>query len=151
MKSQLYYLLSLLFLFSCGKDNSAQTDVQRLNENRRLWESQSIMSYQFTQSISCFCIEEFTRAKTLRVQDEVLISVDGQSNFEEISPNAYLTIEEAFAYIENRLAEDPFYFRIDFHKDYGFPQQFYFDRSEMIADDEIGYSFTSFEVLDRLD
>jgi hypothetical protein len=151
MKSQLYYLLLLLVFFSCGKDNSAQTHEQRLNENRRLWESQSIIAYQFTQSISCFCIEEFTRAKTLLVQDKVLFSVNGQSNFEEISPNAYLTIEEAFVYIENRLAKDPFDFRIDYHKDYGFPQQFYFDGSEMIADDEIGYSFTSFEVLDRLD
>ena len=114
-------------------------------------ESKAIEAYQFTQSISCFCALEYTRAKVLRVQDKVLIAVDGQTNFEEISSNAYLTVEEAFAYIEHRLAEDHFDFSIDYHKDYGFPQQFYFDRSEMTADDEISYRFTAFEVVDRVD
>ena len=144
MKAHLSYLLILLFLFSCKKEASSQTQEQLLDENRRLWESKAIEAYQFTQSISCFCTLEYTRAKVLRVQDKVLIAVDGQTNFEETSSNAYLTVEEAFAYIENRLAEDHFDFSIDYHKDYGFPQQFYFDRSEMIADDEIGYRFTAF-------
>ena len=151
MRSHLSYLLILLLLVSCKKEASPQTQEQLLDENRRLWEIKAIEAYQFTQSISCFCTLEYTRAKVLRVQDKVLIAVDGQTNFEEISSNAYLTVEEAFAYIENRLAEDHFDFSIDYHKDYGFPQQFYFDRSEMIADDEIGYRFTAFEVVDRVD
>ena len=151
MKSHLSYLLILLFLFSCKKEASPQTQEQLLDENRRLWESKAIEAYQFTQSISCFCTVEYTRPKFLRVQDEILIAVDGQTNFEEISSNAFLTVEGAFAYIENRLAEDHFDFSIDYHKDYGFPQQFYFDRSEMIADDEIGYRFTAFEVVERID
>ena len=151
MKSHLSYLLILLFLFSCKKEASSQTQEQLLDENRRLWESKAIEAYQFIQSISCFCTLEYTRAKVLRVQDKVLIAVDGQTNFEETSSNAYLTVEEAFAYIEHRLSEDHFDFSIDYHEDYGFPQQFYFDRSEMIADDEIGYRFTAFEVVDRVD
>ena len=151
MKSHLSYLLILLLLVSCKKEASPQTQEQLLGENRRLWESKAIEAYQFTQSISCFCTVEYTRAKVLRVQDKVLIAVDGQINFEETSSNAYLTVEEAFTYIENRLAEDHFDFSIDYHKDYGFPQQFYFDRSEMIADDEISYRFTAFEVVDRVD
>ena len=151
MRSHLSYLLILLLLVSCKKEASPQTQEQLLDENRRLWESKAIEAYQFTQSISCFCALEYTRAKVLRVQDKVLIAVDGQTNFEETSSNEYLTVEEAFAYIEHRLAEDHFDFSIDYHKDYGFPQQFYFDRSEMIADDEIGYRFTAFEVVDRVD
>ena len=151
MRSHLSYLLILLLLVSCKMEASPQTQGQLLDENCRLWESKAIEAYQFTQSISCFCGLEYTRAKVLRVQDEVLIAVDGQTNFEETSSNAYLTVEEAFAYIEHRLAEDHFDFSIDYHKDYGFPQQFYFDRSEMIADDEISYRFTAFEVVDRVD
>ena len=151
MRSHLSYLLILLLLVSCKKEASPQTQEQLLDENRRLWESKAIEAYQFTQSISCFCALEYTRTKVLRVQDKVLIAVDGQTNFEETSSNAYLTVEEAFAYIEHRLEEDHFDFSIDYHKDYGFPQQFYFDRSEMIADDEIGYRFTAFEVMDRVD
>ena len=151
MRSHLSYLLILLLLVSCKKEASPQTLEQLLDENRRLWESKAIEAYQFTQSISCYFAVEYTRAKILRVQDEILIAVDGQTNFEETSPYAYFTVEEAFAYIENRLAEDHFDFSIDYHKDYGFPQQFYFDRSEMIADDEIGYRFTAFEVVDRVD
>ena len=151
MRSHLSYLLILLLLVSCKKEASPQTQEQLLDENRRLWEIKAIEAYQFTQSISCFCTLEYTRAKVLRVQDKVLIAVDGQTNFEETSSNAYLTVEEAFAYIEHRLSEDHFDFSIDYHEDYGFPQQFYFDRSEMIADDEIGYRFTAFEVVDRVD
>ena len=104
MKSHLSYLLILLFLFSCKKESSTLAEEQLLDENRRLWESKAIEAYQFTQSIVCFCTVEYTRAKILRVQDKVLIAVDEQTNFEETSSNEYLTVEEAFAYIENRLA-----------------------------------------------
>ena len=151
MKSHLSYLLIFFLFFSCKKESSTLAEEHLLDKNRRLWESKAIEAYQFTQSISCFCTVEYTRAKVLRVQDKVLIAVDGQINFEETSSNAYLTVEEAFTYIENRLAEDHFDFSIDYHKDYGFPQQFYFDRSEMIADDEISHRFTAFEVVDRVD
>jgi hypothetical protein len=55
-----------------------------------------------------------------------------------------MTIDEFFEYIKNQRLENPIVESLEFDSMYGFPTYIYFDISEMIADEEIGYTLTDF-------
>jgi hypothetical protein len=57
------------------------------------------------------------------------------------------TIEQLFTYIQKTLAEKPVQKTLSFDAQYFFPNNVYFDMSEMIADEEIGYIVTDFKPL----
>ena len=69
-------ILSLLFVnfISCNsKDVMIETDLSILDKQQQLWESNGIDSYTFTQSISCFCSEEYRAPREVVVRDGVIV------------------------------------------------------------------------------
>ena len=141
-------LISVFFLASCEKDIIVlDTELDRLASFRTLWESNNIDSYEMTQESSCFCASEFVFPKRLRIEDKRLVAVNG-GPFEEQFSYEFLTIDEAFDFIEDRLLQQPAIARIFYDGTYGFPYSFYFDMDERIADEEIGFSFSDFYLLD---
>ena len=145
MKTRLL-ILSLLFIgfISCdSKDVAVETDLSTLDKQQQLWESNGIDSYIFTQSISCFCSEEYREPKEVVVRDGVIVSVAGEAYDADIH-QSILTVDARFDYIRKSLAREPEMFSVEYDAVYGFPSRFYFDFSFMIADEEIDYTFTNF-------
>lgn len=154
------FILLLIVVLSCNKklpetdteneypvELSLSQEIDRLNEMRLLWFSHRISSYLITQQVSCFCVYEYTQPKVFRVINNQLQTINGES-FEENYPTEYLTILEAFDFIEVKLNEAPHEIRISYNSTYGFPESFYFDMDEMMADEEIDFTFSNFSVLE---
>ena len=89
---------------------------------------------------------EVVSSKQLTIINDELLSVNGE-DFQEEYPSQYLTVAEAFAFIEEQLNKSPHITRITYDKTYGFPAAFYFDFEEAIADEELSYTFSDFTIL----
>ena len=125
----------------------------RQAEGRALWESQGITSYRFTVSRNCFCL--IRGPVVIEVRDGKVVSIIDQETgqpevdgfaLSEIYAEA-ATIDLLFELIERAEAEGAALVRVSFDDTYGYPTEIYIDESEMMADEEIGYTITEFEVL----
>ena len=77
------------------------------------------------------------------VRDNKVISVAGVL-FKELNDSSFRTIDGFFLYIEEQRKLNPVVEEIQYDDEYGFPSYIYFDISERIADEEIGYTLTDF-------
>ena len=145
MKTRLLiFSLLLIGFISCdSKDVGVETDPNTLDKQQQLWESNGIDSYTFTQSISCFCTEEYREPKEVVVRDGGIVSVAGVA-YDADFQQTILSVAARFDYIRKSLAREPEMFSVEYDAVYGFPSRFYFDFSFMIADEEIDYTFTDF-------
>ena len=141
---KLYFApLFLLFIFlNCTKNTEViSEDEVQLQEQK--WKKQGIIDYEFTSQISCFCQTDYTLPKTIVVKSNEILSVNGV-DYAGLEYETHKTIDEFFDYIKERQNQNPVIENLDFDSIYGFPSYIYFDISEMIADDEIGYIITNF-------
>lgn len=129
------------FLQMCSKDEPREV-VSQVDQNRARWTALNIRDYEVTQQMSCYCIDEVTLPKRIVVRDGVIESIDG--NPPTASDNYFKTIDDFFSYIDEKIAQNPVVANITYDPNYGFPNDIYFDVSEMIADEEIGYTLTNF-------
>lgn len=132
------FFLVLFLIFSCEKDNEIISDPQY-----SIWEENKFEDYDFTLQINCFCIIEYTMPKRIEVRDNKVVSVEG-TPFEDLNDISYRTIDGFFEYIEEKRKLNPVIEDIKYDSIYGFPTYIYFDISEIIADEEIGYTLTDF-------
>lgn len=146
------FLLSLVFFYSCSEaENLHIVDPVDMEVNIALekWNNKAIDSYTFDLSVSCFCMFETMPPWTIKVVNNKLKTIDGEDVTEQQLENEYwfaLTIGELFIIIENKLSANPFVYTSKYDSEYGFPVEIYFDMDEMIADEEIGYSISSFKI-----
>ena len=141
----LIWMFILMFLGSCQSDENKRESLTELQQAKRLWERSEVDSYTITQRISCFCIESYTRPRQIQIQNGSITQVDGETYDPDQDPQLY-TVSQFFAFIEERMSRDPYRVTLVFDPTYGFPTEAYFDYEEMIADDEIGYYFSAFEI-----
>lgn len=143
LKSSFLFLL-FLAISSCSKEAiEKETDFTVLEKQKVLWESKQISSYSFVQTISCYCITDYTSPKAVVVLDDQIISVN-QVPYDSEIHQSILTVNDRFKYIRGGLNQNPASYTVLFDETYGFPKQFYFDYDLQIADEEIGYTFTGF-------
>lgn len=136
--------LVLLLVFSCSK-KSPEVDVApvELNKAQDLWRSKGTDSYSYTQTRFCFCLHKELGPHKLTIQNGVIVSVNGVA-FDASIHQGFLTINDSFEYIINKLENDPEEFNLEFDSTYGFPTDVFFDMSLMIADEEIILTFKDF-------
>ncbi|MGA0431557.1 MAG: DUF6174 domain-containing protein [Flavobacteriaceae bacterium] len=137
---------TVLLLFACKKE-ALETDLSLLQKQRKIWENQRIDSYKIDQQMSCFCPNALVAIFTCTIENGILVTVDYQAY--DAERHAHLkTIDAVFDYLEQRLGDNPDHFSVNYDATYGFPVDFYIDQSEMIADEEIGYTFSNFRSLE---
>jgi hypothetical protein len=142
MNSKIVFLLIFtLFLKSCVK-NTEIIPQDELSVYEEKWTQQELSNYQFTLQITCFCMVEYTRPKTVVVKNNEVISVDGTS-IEEWSDSSFRTIDDFFKYIREIQSQNPARESLEFDEVKGYPPYIYFDIDERIADEEIGYSISN--------
>lgn len=141
-----YYRLYIVFiiLISCKENPTVQNPLEELVRKRELWEEKGIKSYSFTQSISCFCTQEYTMPHKVTVQNKLITMVDGKVYDKEENKSNYLSVIKRFDYIDTTLKKNPTEFRIEYDPVYGFPSYIYFDIDYRIVDEEVAYTFTDF-------
>jgi hypothetical protein len=77
------------------------------------------------------------------VKNNQIESVNGIA-YADLEYETYMTFDDFFEYIKERQLENPVQENLEFDPTYGFPTYIYFDISELIADEEIGYTITDF-------
>jgi hypothetical protein len=143
---KLYFapIFLLFIILNCTKKTGViPEDELNLQEQEKKWKKQGITDYEFTSQISCFCQSDYTLPKAIVVKNDEIQSINGVA-YANLEYENHMTIDELFDYIEDRQNKNPVIENLEFDSVYGFPSYIYFDISEMIADDEIGYTITNF-------
>ena len=143
MKINNVFLLFAIFLIACNEDNAqvSQTDFET---NLTKWEEFDISDYYFTQSISCYCTEEYLLPKEVRVVNGTIVSINGEEYDPEVHYD-FRTINDFFDFIEGKANSNPSSFGVSYDEQYGFPTRIALDPVEQIADDEITYTLSDFK------
>jgi Family of unknown function (DUF6174) len=149
---------ALVLLVACGNGNrpastpaSAETsepDDQRmveLHDRRSRWDEAQPASYRFRVAAQCFCLETFTRPRTITVDDGQVVAEDPAPS-DDADPERVLTIDDLFdrarIAIDNADAVE-----IVYDNDFDFPSTIAIDDMLDAIDDEITYVVTDFEVV----
>jgi hypothetical protein len=131
-----------LLLLGCTKGSG----LDEVDDYFKKWNKLGITNYEYTLRVNCYCTQETVGPHKIVVKNNSIVSVNGNP----YDPNAHFsvkTIEQLFMYIQKKLAEKPVQKTLSFDAQYFFPNNVYFDMSEMIADEEIGYIVTDFKPL----
>jgi len=141
---KLYFtpLFSLFIILNCTK-NTEVIPEDEVSQQEQKWKKQGITEYEFTLQISCFCVVDYTRPKSIVVKNNQIESVNGIA-YADLEYETYMTFDDFFEYIKERQLENPVQENLEFDPTYGFPTYIYFDISDLIADEEIGYTITDF-------
>ena len=143
---KLYFapIFLLFIILNCTKKTGViPEDELNFQEQKKMWKKQGITDYEFTSQISCFCRSDYTLPKAIVVKNDEIQSINGVA-YANLEYENHMTIDELFDYIEDRQNKNPVIENLEFDSVYGFPSYIYFDISEMIADDEIGYTIINF-------
>ncbi len=146
MKHPIFILLiSALILVQCNK-KSIEKSPKNLAQAKALWETKKIDAYTMTFTVSCFCIVDLNQPAEVVVKNNKIITVNGSPYDDSfLLFGSYKTVPELFAHIEEMQKQNPVVEKLEFDPTYGFPSYIYYDVSEMIADEEIGYSVSDFK------
>ena len=137
----------LLFLF-CLTLFSCET-VQPLDDattNLNLWNEKKIVNYSFSFKRVCFCPLEYVGPNQVVVQNGKVATVNGQAYNSAERYGVIPTISELLEIIKANIDRKPVKSILNFNPTYGYPTNVFFDFSEMIADEEIGYEVTNFKI-----
>jgi hypothetical protein len=137
----------LLFLF-CLSLWGCET-VQPLDDattNLNLWNEKKIENYSFSFKRICFCPTEYVGPHQIVVQNGKIISVNGAPYNAASRYGTMYTIPELLKVIKANLDRKPVKQILNFNPTYGYPTSVFFDFSEQIADEEIGYEITNFKI-----
>jgi hypothetical protein len=129
--------LTLLFLFWCTA--CSKTEVIREARNQeKIWNEKNITNYSYTLRVNCYCIPERNGPHRIKVVNNKIVSVNGQSYNPEIT-GTLPTVSELFEIINLKISQKPFQEAIVYDPLLGYPSSVYFDMDERIADEEVGY------------
>jgi hypothetical protein len=136
----LFRFIFFLILLSCTK----KSELGQNNTQFQKWKNQKIADYEFTLTVNCFCTIETRGPHAIVVKGNKIQSVNGET-YDPIKHYAVKTIDELFEVISINLERKPFSKTLEYDSRYHFPSNIYFDISQMIADEEIGYTVSQFK------
>ena len=137
----------LLFLF-CLSFLGCKT-VEPLDDataNLNLWNEKKVENYSFSFKRICFCPVEYVGPQQVVVQNRKVVTVNGAAYNSSLRYGVIPTIPELLLTIKSHLDKNPVKKTLNFNQTYGYPTSVFFDFSEMMADDELGYEVTNFKI-----
>jgi len=143
-----FIAIFILILYSCTKTITKpfQTIKGDPTAQLELWKEKNISNYEMTMKISCNCIQGRVGPHHIVVENDKIKTVNDLP-YDSTKTGPIQTINELFDFIQVGLASNPYQHSLDYNSTYNYPQKIYFDFSEQIADEEIGYEITEFNVL----
>lgn len=137
------YLFCIVF-FLLGCETVEPLDDATTNLN--LWNGKKIVNYSFSFKRVCFCPLEYVGPHQIIVQNGKITSVNGAPYNASERYGVMYTIPELLQVIKANLDRKPVKQILNFNPTYGYPTSVFFDFSEQIADEEIGYEITNFKI-----
>jgi hypothetical protein len=137
----------LLFLF-CLSFLGCKT-VEPLDDataNLNLWNEKKVENYSFSFKRICFCPVEYVGPHQVVVQNGKVVTVNGLPYNSSERYGVIPTIPELLQLIKANVDKNPVKKTLNFNATYGYPTSVFFDFSEMMADDELGFEVTNFKI-----
>ena len=134
-------LAGVLLLGSLACGDSTGPEMDRLGEQRALWEAQGLADYTYDVRRVCFC--PFREGVRVTVVAGVVAGATDLATGEVLEPNEvqlYLTIDGLFDLIQDAYDRNAHEVQVEFDPSRGYPTRIYIDYSEMIADEELGFT-----------
>jgi hypothetical protein len=145
---KLIFLSFLIWLTGCVKSNPDQIQIIKGDPASQLvlWKKKGISNYEMTMKISCYCIQGRVGPHQIVVENDKIKTVNNLP-YDSTKTGPILTINELFDFIIISLAKKPYQHFLDYNAIFNYPKNIYFDFSQQIADEEIGYEITYFKAL----
>lgn len=135
-------LIFCLSLFGCETVQPLDDATTNLN----LWNEKKIENYSFSFKRVCFCPLEYVGPHQIVVKNGKISTVNGAPYNKSEHYGVMYTIPELLQVIKENIDKKPAKQTLNFNPTYGYPTSVFFDFSEMIADEEIGYEITNFKI-----
>lgn len=144
----LIFLSFLIWLTGCAKTNPDQIQIIKDDPASQLalWKKKNISNYEMTIKISCYCLQGRVGPHHIVVENDKIKTVNNLP-YDSTKTGPILTINELFDFIIISLAKNPYQHSLDFNSIFHYPKNIYFDFSQQIADEEVGYEITYFKAL----
>ncbi len=117
---------------------SLQADLLR---HQGRWERRRVANYVYTGAWNCFCPIEYTVDAEVTVSGGAVASVASADpavlNIPE--PERFLPIKALFVLLQTAIDENAARIDVTYNKEFGYPEQFFVDYHENIADEERGF------------
>ncbi len=137
--------LLLLFCLSLwGCETVVPLDDATTNLN--LWNEKKIENDSFSLKRICFCPTEYVGPHQIVVKNGKISTVNGAPYNKAERYGVLYTIPELLQVIKEHIDRKPAKQTLNFNPTYGYPTSVFFDFSEMMADEEIGYVITDFKI-----
>jgi len=140
-------LLTLLLTVSC-----ANSVPQELAASKKLWEEQGLRNYDFTLERQAFAPEDWRGPINIQVRNGAAVSVTYVSSGAAVIGGKFDnadTINKLFTMLKNaysgkgEFGQKADTINVTYNPQMGYPTNFYIDVSQMIADEEQGYTVTN--------
>ncbi|BAY24662.1 hypothetical protein NIES2100_44570 [Calothrix sp. NIES-2100] len=118
----------------------ANSQLNQLNANRRLWKKQNIRNYRYTLSRSCFCAPKSTGPLRITVRNGRKTSITDATGKPFEQPELfkeYDTVPKLFNLIEDAIAKKASNLTVQYDPKLGYPTQINIDYNSQIADEEL--------------
>ena len=148
-----WYLILPMVLITVFTTISCTSSVpQELTDNEKLWKDQELQNYDFTLERQCFCPEDWRGPVNIEVRDGSAVSVTYSNNGEAVTEGKFDdvdTIDKLFTLLKNAYTgKNDFDQKADsvdvtYDKQMGYPGTLYIDVSQLMADEEQGYTVTN--------
>ena len=144
----LFFLSFLILLTGCVKSNPDQTQMTKDDPATQLalWKKKDISNYEMTMKISCYCTKERLGPHRIVVENDKIKTVNDLP-YDPTKTGSILTINELFDFIMISLAKNPYQHSLEYDASFHYSKNIYFDFSQQVADEEIGYEITGFKAL----
>ena len=151
----LLLFLSLIFLTLFGAVSCASSVPQELTASEKLWKEQGLKDYDFTLERQAFAPEDWRGPVNIQVRNGVAVSVTYVSSGAAVTEGKFDnadTIDKLFTMLKNAYAgkgdfeQKAYSIEVTYNPQMGYPTTFFIDVSQMIADEEQGYTVTNLVV-----
>ena len=144
----LIFLSFLICLTGCVKSNPDQIQIIKGDpaSHLALWKKKGISNYEMTMKISRYCLQGRVGPHLIVVENDKIKTVNNLP-YDSTKTGPILTINELFDFIIISLAKKPYQHSLDYNAIFNYPKNIYFDFSQQIADEEVGYEITYFKAL----
>jgi hypothetical protein len=144
----LIFLSFFFWIIGCAKSNPDQIQLIKGDPASQyaLWKKKRISNYEMTMKISCYCIQGRVGPHHIVVENDKIKTVNNLP-YDSTKTGPILTINELFDFIIVSLAKNPYRYSLEYNTIFHYPKNIYFDFSQQIADEEVGYEITYFKAL----
>ncbi len=147
MKKMLYIVaLFISGLFAGCVDEAANIEKSPLESNYEKWKSLEINDYSITQQHTCFCIHGGIKAIVI-VRGNKIVNIQNSEGGVEIRQELwqyYKTVDQLFETLNNAVLNKPHSLKVEYDSVFGFPNKFFVDPNQQMADEEYGYITNTF-------